>query len=275
MARGLATLVLVAAALAAPASGTIGSVISSFYIPDTARNGIYRESNYVHTVQKDGGYNYIRTYNTSGSYLSRVAIDGWNEIALYSGSRTHLGTAYIALCDREDNLLKIFSVTRGGAPVASFTVMNGPYNCFWSGEYYYVNPREDKGRFVRYTRNGASAGAWTCSGWPAIMPLCGGATYAQCGNNSKGPYFVASPDTSGRPCCITTFPGGSLVRTWMVPGREVKHLAYGDSTQPGTYGAAVWAILNNPWMVVEFDIDARNASAVLPISIGKVKAIYR
>ena len=235
---------------AAPAQATIGSVISSFYIPDTARNGIYRESNYVYTVQKDGAYYYLRSYSTTGSYLSRIIIDHADESALYSGSRTHLGAGYVALCDRDDNLLKIFSITGGGLPVASFSVMRAPTNCFWTGEYYYVNPRE-------------------------VMPYCGGATYAQHGNESEGPYFVASPETSGRPCCITTFPGGSLVRTWTIPSGRVSHLAYGDSSQPSTYGAAIWAILNNPWMVIEFDIDARGASSVVPASVGKVKAIYR
>jgi hypothetical protein len=164
----------------------------------------------------------------------------------------------------------------GGAPVASFAVSNAPQNNFWDGEYYYVNSITEKGRFARYTRNGVRTGTWTCAGWPENMRRCGGAAYAQSGNHGEGPYFVASAGSAGRPCCITTFPAGSLVSTWHAPfSGSVWHLAYGDSSNPTTYGAAIWAINLSPDLVLEFDIDARGASGLLPASLGKVKAIYR
>jgi hypothetical protein len=74
---------------------------------------------------------------------------------------------------------------------------------------------------------------------------------------------------------MTTFPGGSLVKTWIERSGVVRHLAYGDSSNPGVYGAAIWAIRHDPDSVIEIDIDARGASAVMPASLGKVKAIYR
>jgi hypothetical protein len=278
MARGLATLVLVAAALAAPASGTIGSVISSFDIPASWYGyGIYAEYLYVYL----SGYltygNYILTYTHSGTLLRSRSIDPGNRDRLYSGSRTHLGPGYMALLDyyNTNSYLKIFSISNGGSPVSSFRVsVSFPWNCFWDGEYYYVNAYGERSIFRRYSRYGVSSGTWTCAGWPAAMAECRGAEYAQRGNNGSGPYFVAGGGTSRR-YCMTTFPGGSLVATWTLPSPYITHVSYGDSSNPTVYGAAIWATTWDPYDVWEIDIDARNASAVLPASIGKVKAIYR
>jgi hypothetical protein len=276
MKRLITACVLTAAALTvAPARATIGSVISSFPIERDSMYGIYREGLYVYTSQRDNTIgNYLRKYTLNGVYLGRVRLLSGNAYPLYSGSRTHLGTGYVGLCDRNLGYFMIFSVSNGGAPVASFPVVSACYNAFCDGEYYYINPREDRGVFRRYTRNGAGAGTWTCSGW-SPNPYCGGAEFARRGNRGEGPYFVGSSDTAGRPCGMTTFPGGSLVSTWVFADVQVQHLAYGDSSQPGTYGAAIWAITHGPDMVVEFDIDARNASTVMPASVGKIKAIYR
>jgi hypothetical protein len=261
---------------AAPGRATIGSIISSFAIDANCEYGIHREGNYIFLSQREYNYNYLRTYTLSGSSVRRVQIDPGNRYALYSGSRTHLGGGYVALCDNSPRYLKIFSIARGGSPVASFSTGINPHNCFWNGEYYFVNNRYDKGLFRRYSRYGVAAGSWTCAGWPAAMNYCGGAAYAQRGNHGEGPYFVASASYAGRPCCITTFPAGSLVSTWHAPfGGSVWHLAYGDSSNPTTYGAAIWAIHLNLASVLEFDIDARGASGLLPASLGKVKAIYR
>ena len=276
MAKGLLTSVLVAAALAAPAHATIGSVISSFRLPSFAYEyGIYAEYQYLYV----SGYltygNYIVTFTHSGTILRSRSIDPGNQYPLISGSRTHLGQGYIALIDRGPDYLKIFSIANGGAPVSSFRVRPDAWNVFWDGDYYYLNEPGDRGRFIRYTRSGGSAGTWTCAGWPAAMTYCRGAEYAQRGNNASGPYFVAGGGGTNRPYCMTTFPGGSLVRTWTLPSPYLIHMSYGDSSNPGTYGAAIWATTFSPYDVREIDIDARNASTVLPASLGKVKAIYR
>ncbi len=261
---------------AAPAWATIGSIISSFAIERSCEYGIHCEGNYIFLSQREYGYNYLKTYTLSGSSVRRVQIDPGNPYALYSGSRTHLGGGYVALCDIRTYYLKIFSISRGGSPVTSFRVSSGARNNFWNGEYYHVNARGDKGLFRRYTRYGVYAGSWNCAGWPAAMNYCGGAAYAHRGNRGEGPYFVASASYSRRPCCITTFPAGSLVSTWHTPFTgSVWHLAYGDSSKPVTYGAAIWAIHLLTDLVLEFDIDARGASRLLPASLGKVKAIYR
>ncbi len=257
---------------AAPAWATIGSVISSFGLDRYSTYGIYREGNYIYIPYYRYSPNYLETYTLSGSQTGRIELLSFNP--LKSGSANHLGAGYVAFCSPYDGYLKIFSITQGGYPVASFSTMTDARNNFWDGDYYYVNRWTEKGVFRRYTRTGANAGTWTCAGWPAAMNYCSGAEYAARGNYGAGPYFVASSGETG-PCCITTFPGGSLVSTWKVPRGGVRHLAYGGSSLPATYGAAIWAILYDPYYVLEFDIHARGASAVLPASVGKIKAIYR
>jgi hypothetical protein len=262
---------------AAPARATIGSIISSFGLTGWQTYGIYCGGNYVYISENWNNTNYLRTYTRTGTYLRRVRLLGADPYPILSGSRTHLGAGYVALIDYSAQELEIYSINRGGSPVTSFRIMNNPHNNFWNGDYYYISRRTDKERVSRYTPSGSYAGYWTCAGWPGAMRYCSGAAYAQHGNKSEGPYFVASSGESGRPCCMTTFPGGSLVSTWIVPTMSIWHLSYGDSSNPGTYGAAIWAIHTSPTThaVLEIDIDARGASSVVPASLGKVKAIYR
>jgi hypothetical protein len=266
--------VALAALAAAPAWGTIGSIISSFDIPYTGY-GILAQGNYVYLSGYITHGNYIMTYTHSGSLVRSRLIDPGNSYNLYGGSRTHLGVGYIALIDGNVNYLKIFSIANGGAPITSFATFNGAENVFWDGEYYYLNRLIDRGLFARRTTNGAGAGNWTCAGWPSETSNCHGATYAQRGNYGAGPYFVASSGNSYQPYCMTTFPGGSLIATWKLPNPNLKRVSYGDSSNPSVYGAAIWGPTDSPSQVREIDIDARNASSVLPVSIGKVKTIFR
>jgi membrane-associated phospholipid phosphatase len=124
---------------------------------------------------------------------------------------------------------------------------------------------------------GASAGTWSCAGWPDGTTYCGGAAYAARGNNAAGPYVVACSWPAREPMCMTTFPAGSLVRTWAVPLNNGNGLIYGDSSNPGVYGAAIWAA----WFTgasldaFEFDVGARGGPAVAPASLGRIESLYR
>ncbi|MGD8720109.1 MAG: hypothetical protein PVH29_14975 [Candidatus Zixiibacteriota bacterium] len=278
MAKGLIPLFLTASIVlaAVPAGATIGSLISSFDIPASYYGyGILAQGNYIY-LSGDLTYgDYLLTYTHSGSLVRSRAIDPGNSSPLYGGSRTHLGEGYIALIDGNTNYLKIFSIANGGAPVASFSTNSGRWNVFWDGEYYYLNRTSQAGVFIRRTTIGAYAGTWTCAGWPSGMTLCMGAAYAQYGNNAAGPYFVAGAGNPNQPCCMTTFPGGSLVATWSRPSPYLSHISYGDSSNPSTYGAAIWGTTSSPYEVYEIDIDARGASLIMPSSLGKIRATYR
>jgi hypothetical protein len=109
------------------------------------------------------------------------------------------------------------------------------------------------------------------------MTYCGSAAHADYGSNAPGPYFVAGSWLGDEPMCMTTFPGGSLVRTWTPPLENGNGLAYGKSSRPATYGDAVWAawFTGSSQYAFEFDVAARTKPAVEPASIGRIKSLYR
>jgi hypothetical protein len=239
--------------------------------------GIYRDSSYVYGVMYGTGRNYLHRFTTNGTLTGEYAL--YETVLPRGADRAHLGEGYLSLVDGNTGYLYVFS-TSGGTPVTSFPVASGPYplSCFWDGNYYYANGSSDTGKFRRYTAGGAAAGQWICAGWPSAMTTCGGATIANAGNNTTGsPYFVACSWSIGQPMCMTTYPAGSLVRTWAMPDANGNGLCYGDSSSPSAYGAAVWAdwYTGSALYAYEIDIGARGGSNVKPASLGKLKSLYR
>jgi hypothetical protein len=264
---------------ATPAADGIGAVISSFRMTGTAKPyalGVYRDSSYVYGLVHGSSQNYLYRFTAGGTRVSSYVLSGTSTPR--DACPAHVGSGYLAFVDATKRHLYTFPVT-GGSAVASFPVAGAPFplNCFWDGSYYYVNGASDLGVFNKYTETGTPDGAWSCTGWPDGMTYCGGAAYAEKGNNGSGPYFVACSWLGGEPMCMTTFSGGSLVRTWTPPPENGNGLAYGKSSLPGTYGDAVWAawFTGSAQYAYEFDIAARSKPAVEPASIGKIKSLYR
>jgi hypothetical protein len=262
-----------------PAADGTGSVISSFRMTGVAKPyalGIYRDASYVHGVIYGGDKNYLYRFTPAGARVSSYVLNGTSTPR--DADDAHLGAGYLALVDARKRYLFVFS-TAGGAAITSFPVAGSPFplNCFWDGAYYHANGPSDRGEFNRYAATGASAGTWSCAGWPDGMTYCGGAAYAARGNNAAGPYVVACSWLAREPMCMTTFPTGSLVQSWTPPAENGNGLVYGKSSQPGAYGNAVWAA----WFTgasldaFEFDIGARGGPAVAPASLGRIKSLYR
>ena len=263
----------------APAADGFGAVISSFRMTGVAKPyalGIYRDASYVYGLIHGSSQNYLYRFTAAGTRVSSYVLNGTSTPR--DACRAHVGAGYLAFVDATKRHLLVFPVT-GGSAVTSFPVAGAsfPLNCFWDGTYYYVNGPSDLGKFNRYEETGAAAGTWSCAGWPDGMTYCGGAAYADYGNNAPGPYFVATSWLGGEPMCMTTFPGGSLVRTWTPPLENANGLAYGKSSRPATYGDAVWAawFTGSSLYAFEFDVAARTKPAVEPASIGRIKSLYR
>jgi len=259
---------------------TIGSVIRSFYMTGLTAPyalGIYRDPSYVYGIgYYSSGSGYLIRFSATGSSAGSVSISGCGTVR--GADKAHLGNGYLCIADAGIQRVLIYR-TSGGSPVTSFSVSASPWamNVFWDGTYYNVNGYSNLRTFYRYSTSGSSAGTWSCSGWPSSMTYIGGAAYAQMGNTSTGPYFVACSWSSGQPMCMTTYPDGSLVRTWSMPSSNGNGLCYGDSSSPSTYGAAIWAnwYTGSSLYAYEIDIDARNGASVTPTSLGKVKSLYR
>ena len=262
-----------------PASEGLGSVISSFKMSGLVKPyalGIYRDRGYVYGVMYSRETDHLYRFTPGGTRVSSYALNGTSTPR--GADHAHLGLGYLALVDAVNRKLYVFRTT-GGSAVTSFSVAGAPYpfNCFWDGTYYYANGPANRGTFYRHDRSGASAGTWTCSGWPDAMTYCGGAAFARRGNDAASPYLVAASWSAGEPMCMTTFPGGLLVATWTPPAHNANGLVYGDSSNKAAYGAAVWAgwYAADGVYAVEFDVGARGAAAAVPASLGRVKALYR
>jgi hypothetical protein len=262
-------------------SDAIGSSIRSFRMTGLVAPyalGIYRDPSYVYGIGYTGSSTaYLLRFTSTGSSTGSFAITGVGQPR--DADRAHLGAGYLSFVDANTLRCYIFR-TSGGAAVSSFPCSGSPYplNVFWDGSYYCVNGSSNRGLFYRYTTSGSSDGTWSCAGWPAGITVAGGAALANAGNNTTGtPYFVACSWSAGEPMLMTTYPGGSLVRTWSMPNSNGNGICYGDSSNPSTYGASIWAnwYTGSGLYAFEIDINARNASNVTPASLGKVKSLYR
>ncbi len=238
--------------------------------------GIYRDPSFVYGLVHGSSQNYLYRFGVAGSLLGSYTLKGTSTPR--DACPAHVGAGYLAFVDATERRLFVFRVT-GGAAVTSFPVAGSPFpmNCFWDGQYYYVNGAADRGEFDKYGESGAVGGTWTCADWPDEMTYCGGAAYAEKGHNGEGPYVVACSWLGGEPMCMATFSTGSLVRTWAAPAQNGNGLAYGKSSQPAVYGDAIWSawFTGSALYAFEFDVAARSKPAVAPASLGKVKALYR
>jgi hypothetical protein len=275
---------LLLAALAGQASATLGSIISSFYIGKSNPESIpsyytciYRDPTYVYGFFIYGGQIVITVRTPTGSRVS--AHPFYYEPYPYPGSMTgsHLGESYFAFSDYECE--RIYTTDKYGEIAGSFPAEGpggrDPFDIMWDGRYYHVHNAE--GKYNLYTTAGALAGQWTVAGWPAGM-RGGGSTFSKSFNNAGGRYlFVVGP---GRSDYAFNMNDGSLLASWSLP--PYPYTCYGQNfgdAYPASYGGALWYhAFSNPtdehW-AYQIDVDARNATNVVPASIGKIKAIYR
>ncbi len=247
---------------------TLGSVIRSFTMSGTSTPyalGIFRDASYVYGVFYSP--NHLRRFTSTGSMVSTHSISGAS--VPRGGDVAHLGSGYMSLVCPTTRRLYVYRVT-GGAPVASMTAAGSawPMNNFYDGTYYYTNGPNNRGMFYRYTTSGSSAGTWTCS-FP--MSTCGGATYVDKFNGGSGGYIVACSWTSGQASAGFT-KAGSLVRSFTLPRNNTNGACGGPSS--GAFGEVYW-VNRYTGSLVAMEIDLGNTTSVTPISLGKVKSLFR
>ncbi len=170
-----------------------------------------------------------------------------------------------------------------GATASSFAVTGpgdkSPREVAWDGTYYYVGGGvQDPGHYNLYTAAGSLARSWRPAGWPSGLTVPNALAYSSAAAGKEGHYLLASSAMYSQPNVVIDMPSGSLVASWVMPVYNgAAGAACGVSSRPGTYRAAYWANWNsrNTWYAFEFDIGAAVNPAVLPVSLGKIKAIYR
>ncbi len=277
--------ILLSVCLAGGARAGVGSIIRSFEVTasDVYPDGIFRDATYVYVVASSSGLSYVlRTYSVAGSYVGQVYLRP--EVVYSGGDHCHLGDNYLASLYNEGHELHILD-KRTGWIVRSFAAAGPggvrPENVMWDGTYYYVCGNKNLGTFRRYRADGGFAGTWAAAGWPPVFTSTGGVAFAHRARGRAGNYLVAGSGTPNEPACLININNGSFLTSWTIPYAPCRSSVYGDSSKPATYGAAYWFLFRR-WVgtrpehwVCEVDIGARGGRAVLPISLGKIKAVYR
>ena len=135
-----------------------------------------------------------------------------------------------------------------------------------------------RGEFRRYTPTGAYAGTWLTAGWPPGLSRCGGISLSHRAVGRGGRFLTVAAAERGEPCAIIDMSTGKIAAKWQHPAMAYDAACYGDSSKPGRFGGAMWMGGERPddsvW-VYEVDVEARGAAAVVPTSVGKIKAVYR
>jgi hypothetical protein len=282
------TLVL---AIAAPfaADGTVGSVISSFRLGMSGKPpvtlGVYRDATYVYTICYHPEVKLIWCYTTAGSLVRSAFMDPVTRPPTDT-DRCHLGTGYLSLTTWWPQPYYLyFADTASGSIAGSFPISPPGYEdptvVTWDGTRYYVARLRFFGRpeFARYTATGGYAGTWTPQGWPSDVMYVTGIAFGEHACNNSGSYLIARGiNGASQPrTMIFNISSGSLIASWSLDRGYTKGMVYGPSSQPAVYGGALWLNLDDglwSW-AYQVDIDARNATTVLPASVGRIKAIYR
>jgi hypothetical protein len=233
--------------------------------------GLARDDRYVYGFSINVIYSddYLVAREPTGSLVRVVHMPGiggyWQSFA----DNSHLGTAYLAVCD-DGELLTVEKTT--GSVVSRFYVRR-QQAFFWDGSYYVFARYQSPGVFDRFTSSGGAAGTWTAAGWPAAITSLGGCGYSPYACDAEGDYLVASSNDSREPSCIIDLATGSLVATWAFGYCEG---AVCGAAYPGTYGDTYWVLKlrGSSFYAFQIDIDGRHIG-VAPASVGKIKALYR
>lgn len=269
--------------VAGAALAGFGSVISSFRVASPGgafgrAAGIYRDGSYVYCIAMKGDDEYLCRYTPQGSLVSTVKLPNVFYVP-GDAEACHLGSGYFAVGDRQRwrvNFINKFSGTVVRTLEVSGPGGSDPGVVVYNGWRYFIGSRGGMGEYRVYTAAGSFVRNWWASGWPTSMDGTGGATFADRALGRDGKYLVASIPWGTGVSCIIDMTNGSLVRMWSDAPLRITGAAYGKSSQPAVYGYVYWVIHEERdiYTAREVDLEA-SRPAVVPASIGKVKAIYR
>jgi hypothetical protein len=254
-------LVFVVAGAAAYAG--VGDVLSSFSWSSSMR-GIYRDGTYVYGVLQ---YTYepveLITYTPSGSMLpSWVRLPGLN--AAGDADHSPLGANYLAVMDGTA-LLREYAISTGSfVRSTAASGMTGYAHLPGSGYMYFAKGA----RVYRYTTAGSLV-----SSFPIPGSYIGGVAATAKYRGLSGEYVIAVVWAYDTDAVLVYNASGSLVGTFSVPGTT-----YGCACGPGYPSSAsttLWCNLHAGVTRWAYQISLGNDVGVAPVSVGKVKALFR
>jgi len=258
--------VAVALVAAVAAQGDIGSVISSFRMTGTGTitaGGIYRDGSFIYAVVDTTGDNYFRLYTTSGSRVGSVILA--NSDTPRDADHSLLGSGYIDVFDYGKKM--ILTYTFDGTLVNSKAVDSDTtaYAYIPGGARYFLARNQ---MIFRYTLNDVLLNSFYVGGdlrGLAATNVFDGADgeYAVIGRAGTGGYSYVYGG------------GGSLIDSFVVPGAGT----YGSVVAEGAFmdsARSYWCVqtIGSYRWAYQVDVGA-TAPAVMPASVGRLKALYR
>lgn len=250
---------------ASAAQAGVGSVISSFRMTRTgatAAKGIYRGDTFVYAVVDTTGDNYLRLYTTSGSLAGSVVLAGADSPR--DADHSLLGSGYVDVFDYGKKMLLTYKFD--GTLVNSKAVPSDTTAfAFIPGTQRYFLARDQL--IFRYTLNDVLVNKFYVGG-----DLCGLAASNRY-DAKAGQYVVVGRAGTGGYSYVYT-GAGSLVDSFIVPGAGT----YGSVVALGAFDSAntYWCVQTIGAYRWAYQVDVGATSpAVLPASVGKVKALYR
>lgn len=277
---------------AAAAWASLGSIISSFSVGSFTvqpyPKAIFRDAANIYVLaygnwSSETGWDYrLQRYDIHGVKVGEVPFN--SKLSLEDMDQCHLGAGYMVVGGGDGYELYIMNKQTGSIVRTLYACGPGggyPDLVAWDGRYYYVGYGSAAGRYRTYTSAGSFVANHQVPNWPASIPKHGGFAFAHRFKNKGGDYLIILPGynygNQGHTACAVNIPTGTIVATWPTPDRCCFGACVGDSSQPGPYGIAAWCLweINTAGYALEVDLDARGGNALLPASLGCVKALYR
>ncbi|HUV87473.1 MAG TPA: hypothetical protein VMX79_10215 [bacterium] len=249
-----------AAALGALAAvcawGEVGSVISSFPWPG-ARN-VYRGADYAYSVASP---NTLRAYTVNGSLVNSVNLAGLTD----AGDADHsvLGGGYLAVLDGA-NMLRDYVVSTGSLARSVAVPDKIGYGYIPGGAYMYVAA----GAYVhRYTTAGSLVSSFRILG-----PYIGGIAATRTFEGRSGEYVVVAVWAYDSDVGMVYTATGSTVATFSIPGTT--HGCVCGPGYPASFGTTFWCNSDVGGRRA-YQLDLGNGTAVAPVSLGRIRALFR
>ena len=257
---------LIAALVAASAAQAgVGSVISSFRMTRTgtpSANGIYRDDTFVYAVVDTAGDNYLRLYTTAGSLVGSVVLAGSD--VPRDADHSLLGSGYVDVFDYGKKMLLTY--TLDGSLVNSKAVPSDTTAfAYIPGTQRYFLARDQM--IFRYTLNDVLLNKFYVGG--DLRGLAASGRY----DGKAGQYLVAGRAGTGGYSYVYS-GAGSLIDSFVVPGTGT----YGSVAALGAFDSTntYWCVQTVGLYRWAYQVDIGAASpAVVPASVGRLKALYR
>jgi hypothetical protein len=253
-----------AVALAAPAAAA--TILGSFQMKDigTAKaTGIYRNWTYVYGILDSSGPSYLTTYTPGGSLVRSATLT--KASAPRDADHSTLGSGYVDVFDFDKKMLLTYRVNASyvkSKPVPSDTTA---YAYVPGSRRYFLA----RGELVfRYTTDDVLVNKFYVGGY------IGGLAATPVYDGKNGEYVIVGRSGVGGYTYVYT-GAGSLVDSFIVPGSGTRASIIGRA-EPKRLQRSYWCVQQvgaGRW-AYQVDVEA-TAPAVLPASLGKVRAIFR